>query len=659
MKPNILPQGQQATVSDHEGLSHLARQAELHLEEGEHARARKLAEQALNEALEGEDRGKLAYCKRVLSDCLFVSADFEQALYHAKNSLRHYLSIHDEVGIALASRAAGNALTRLGNYSMALQHYFSALAILERMDMYRYCTSVLNAIGLTYHHLDEHANALEFFHRALALDREHRNRQNESACLNNLGLALFAMNESEEALRHFRASLEIKRDFDDVEGIAACLHNIGHVYSRQKRYQEARRHIEESIDLYRKRGNSWAEAKTRLSLGDILRQSEQPDSARAEYERSVFLLRQCGDRRTLAETLCSMGALCAAGKNFGEAYALFAEAMNIAEQLGVQRLTAQICKELAGVYRLQGDYRKSLEMSERYCAIEQKVDSMARDRRVQSMHMMHQIERARTSAELERLKTVELKEKNQELATVNATLSELSQEKSEMLQIAAHDLKNPLASIAMEASLLRRYHDRFATQDERRHISIIETSAMRMTEIISKILDIDAIESGRLDLHSDEVCLTEVLREICLQYHNTAGKKDISLHCELGENTETIQGDRSSLAQIADNLISNAIKYSPPGSRVWVRSYADDNRAGFSVQDEGPGFSVEDKKRMFGKFVRLSARPTGGEHSTGLGLSIVKKLVDAHKGHVWCDSEAGKGATFCVSLPRGTENTPF
>jgi two-component system, sensor histidine kinase and response regulator len=119
-----------------------------------------------------------------------------------------------------------------------------------------------------------------------------------------------------------------------------------------------------------------------------------------------------------------------------------------------------------------------------------------------------------------------------------------------------------------------------------------------------------------------------------------------------GENLLAI-ADATFMHEIVENLISNAIKYSPHGKFVVVRVMRTLHAIRLEVQDEGEGISEEDMKKLFGKFVRLSARPTGGEHSTGLGLSIVKKMVEAMKGKVWCESELGKGAMFIVELPSG------
>jgi len=108
------------------------------------------------------------------------------------------------------------------------------------------------------------------------------------------------------------------------------------------------------------------------------------------------------------------------------------------------------------------------------------------------------------------------------------------------------------------------------------------------------------------------------------------------------------------LRQILDNLISNAVKFSPPGRKVYLNILPKNDNINFSIKDEGPGLTEDDKLNLFGKFKRLSAQPTGDENSTGLGLSIAKKLTEAMNGKIWCESEAGKGAEFIVEFPANT-----
>ncbi len=230
-------------------------------------------------------------------------------------------------------------------------------------------------------------------------------------------------------------------------------------------------------------------------------------------------------------------------------------------------------------------------------------------------------------------------------------LVRLNEEKNEFLGIAAHDLKNPLSGIRTSAEIIDRY---YAPDEKTKTFAqrIIE-SCDQMLDIIMNLLDVNKIESGGYNFNVTPVSL-HLLDEIVREYETRAAHKGIVLIYEsIGAS---VYVDAQAFQQIFDNLISNAVKYSPEWSKIWVRTSEQVDDCGktiirFEIQDEGPGFTEEDKTKLFRKFARLSAKPTGQESSTGLGLSIVKRLVEAMNGKVWCESEHLKGATFIVELP--------
>ncbi|MBD1208050.1 MAG: PAS domain S-box protein [Ignavibacteria bacterium] len=232
-------------------------------------------------------------------------------------------------------------------------------------------------------------------------------------------------------------------------------------------------------------------------------------------------------------------------------------------------------------------------------------------------------------------------------------LVQLNNEKTEFLGIAAHDLKNPLAGILSSAEILEC---QFADEpSKKRLISMIISASDQMLDIITNLLDVNRIESGMVSINIQPVNM-EILDSIVEEYQSRAAQKGIIIHYD-NQRREPIWAlaDKQSLRQVFDNLLSNAVKYSPQWKPIWVRVLhritADGHKVRLEVQDEGRGVSEEDKKMLFGKFARLSAQPTGGENSTGLGLSIVKKLVELQHGKVWCESTFGLGATFIVELP--------
>jgi signal transduction histidine kinase/ligand-binding sensor domain-containing protein len=250
----------------------------------------------------------------------------------------------------------------------------------------------------------------------------------------------------------------------------------------------------------------------------------------------------------------------------------------------------------------------------------------------------------------------------------NITLAALNAEKNEIMGIVAHDLKNPLSNIRLLARILNKDAHTFDAAGVRELAEDIETSAERMFDLITNLLNVNAIEQGGMKLEYSPFDMTGLVKQVVHNYRSTAEEKHITLHFEVVEVSQALESeasqnaglqeypcfaDRSATVQIIDNLVSNAVKYSPLDKNVYVRVRLSDNaqRVRVEVRDEGPGLSEDDMKKLFGKFARLSARPTGGEHSTGLGLSIVKKLAEAMNGNVWCESQVGHGANFIVELP--------
>jgi signal transduction histidine kinase len=238
-----------------------------------------------------------------------------------------------------------------------------------------------------------------------------------------------------------------------------------------------------------------------------------------------------------------------------------------------------------------------------------------------------------------------------EIASLNKHLVVLNNEKNEFLGIAAHDLKNPLSGIKMLSKVLYDEAESLPAKEVKDLANDVLTASGRMFDLITNLLDINAIERGGITVNIAPFDLESIVHALTENYRARAEAKNITLHFEAGESLLYALADQNASIQALDNLISNAVKYSPRDKNVFVRVKMNGKNIRCEVQDQGPGLSEEDKAKLFGKFARLSAQPTGGEHSTGLGLSIVKRMVEAMKGHVWCESKLGHGATFIMELP--------
>lgn len=222
--------------------------------------------------------------------------------------------------------------------------------------------------------------------------------------------------------------------------------------------------------------------------------------------------------------------------------------------------------------------------------------------------------------------------------------------KNVFLAIAAHDLRNPLSNIQLATYLLLNPDG--PTSEAERHdlVGDIDRLAKYMMDLLNDLLDVAQIESGCLRLSLAPVELSDLLAE-CVQRHaRLAEPKGTRVTLESAP-AGLLMADAVRLQQVMDNLLSNAVKYSPPGSDVRVRALRADDAWRVEVQDQGPGITSEDRKQLFQDFSRLSAQPTGGEKSTGLGLAITRRVIEAHGGRIGVDSAPGHGATFWFTVP--------
>ncbi len=247
---------------------------------------------------------------------------------------------------------------------------------------------------------------------------------------------------------------------------------------------------------------------------------------------------------------------------------------------------------------------------------------------------------------------------NQLLENRSDQLREALEKNKEILGITAHDLKNPLSGIIGLAELvLTDLHDgaQIALESAASNLPMLKDEAERMLKIIKDLLDKHR-EGEEIILNKEKKVLGDIVASVVRWNTKQAQNKEISIHYET-EITAIVEIDVMSIQRVLDNYVSNAVKYSPLKSNIWINVYAcrEENDEGsfvrVAVRDEGPGLTDDDKKKVFGKMQRLSAKPTAGEHSTGLGLFIVKQLVEAHDGEVGVESVHGEGATFWFTLP--------
>ena len=244
----------------------------------------------------------------------------------------------------------------------------------------------------------------------------------------------------------------------------------------------------------------------------------------------------------------------------------------------------------------------------------------------------------------------EVRVRTEELTLANKKLVELNDLKNKFLGMASHDLRNPLASIRGYSRFLLDKGSQVKEDTRQEFLTTIKNVSGNMLELISNLLDISVIESGQLKLNLEKASMEKLAEEKIHLQQILADKKNIRLHADFDEVPE-FYFDANRIGQVVDNLLSNAVKYSPPDKEVFVKLEAHEQTMTLSVKDEGPGIDPDEQGQLFQHFQKLSARPTAGESSSGLGLAIAQRIVEEHQGSIGVDSQLGQGATFHFSLP--------
>jgi signal transduction histidine kinase len=578
---------------------------------GDYEDALQRYEKGLEYARLADDKKSLASLLNNIGTIYHHLSQYGRAMNYYNQSLELQIQIGDKRGEANSYTNIGNNYYALGDYANALDYQFKAMKTHQAIGDEQGLSVAYSGIGLIYERLGEYQKAIEYYQRCIKYEEHSGNRWSYALTLNNLGNVYASMNDYQNALQAYQESLNIKRQILDRQGIAHTLNNIAELYIKQCRYDEALAALNESLELIESAGDKSSQAACLITTAKLF----------AEKEFEQFDLEKALDYLN--------------------------RAAQIASDVKAKGITAEAYQTLSHLYEQKGDALNALDYYKRFHAIEQEIKSEESEKRIQSLSVAYEAEQAKKEAELRRLE-------NEKYRLENVELAEANRFKTELLAIAAHDLKNPLQSIMGFAQLIEEEkQDSTAIES---FAKIIQNSSERMLLLINNLLEDAKAEMTNFELTSQTLNLTDLMKQLLdTHFYPQAHQKSQTIFFESEENI-TLKGDPERLKQIFENLIGNAIKYSPKGKRIWIeirKQSGENNQAVLvSIKDEGQGLTEEDKSKLFRKFQRLSAKPTGGEGSTGLGLSITKQLVEKHNGRIWAESEGkDKGTTFFVELP--------
>jgi signal transduction histidine kinase len=655
---------------------------------------------------------------RLLNEIASVvrNSHFDTSMNYAAQAKTLAERIRDTKGTATALLLMSVAKIYQEEYSVALDLSLQALKLHQAIADSSSIAAIFNNIGYLYKIQDQFDDACIYFERARQIYQALRSADGLTLVLGNLADVALQQGNLDQSRQYALQAVEYGKQGSEQYYYALALHHLGKLYAIQRFYDKALVYHQQALAIFTAIGSQKYVAKSLSDLARLALAKQQYDVAMKHVHEGIAIAQRIGAKAELRPLYLVGAEILAAQGKFKQALdwhtqsdrvgdsiqnmdirqrIRMIEAVNHAEQqqqklalLEQERRTQLILRNALFVgfglaaallflainrYRLKDRSERELtrinaeilsqrNLLEAQARQIQEVNVELASKNLEMEAANQKLDAAneqllKANAELD-LRSKHLEQANKRLGEVNERLVLLDAEKNDLLGIVAHDLKNPLAGIMLGASTLKYKSQTISTERLANIAASILLSSERMVNLINNLLDLNALERGSLTLQPTALNLVTLVEMMYEQHTEYASTKSITLTLQMPAQQALIYADRNAVLQVIDNLVSNAIKYSPPNTtvvlavhQVLVSQHPEQHEVVLSVKDHGPGLTAEDQQRLFTKFLRLSARPTGGEQSSGLGLSIAKKLVDAMHGRIWCESDYGHGATFFVAFP--------
>lgn len=595
----------------------------------------------------------------------FLHTQPAQAVEYSQQALELAHRYHAVKYIADALRILGIAHHYQYEYSHALENYLNALTHYEALGDSRGIYIVSNNISAIYQIQSQYEKALTFLLKALTILDDLGSREELGAVYNNIGLLYEEQRVMDKALEYLFKALKVRQESGNTEGVAQTYNNIGMAYYHHRDYGRALEYLHKALEGHATHDNQRSTAVTCTNLGIVYDARDDLDQALVYQKKAVAIFKELGDEHGLTAAYENIGQLEIHRRNYDDALFYLMESLKIAQRINAKKRETDACRSLAELFERLEKHQQALVYYKRYVFLKEELFSVEKSTELAKLQLQYEIDKKEKEAEIYRFKNVELETENQrrreaedQLRQANAELARINTEKNEFIQLVVHGLKNPLTAIRGNAqNLLQVGLDMVTRQDIETALKKIEHISDRMFDLIVRLLDIDRLESGRAVFDIAALDMRVPLMEVIADSMRKAQPKGINITFDIPDDPVIIHADRDAIVEIFDNLISNSIKFSHAEKTVHIHVVTTKNDAEEAivrclVRDEGQGFTSNDLKNLFKRFAKLSAQPTGDEHSTGLGLALVKGLVEAMNGQISASSDGkDQGSTFIIEFP--------
>ena len=564
----------------------------------------------------------------------YLENDFDSAMFFGKKAEDLSIKAGYDKGLGEYYNQQGTYNKDLGNYYTALLWDYKFLEIAEKRGDARSLASAHNNIGIVYKLQENYVLALDHLSRSLSIKKQENMEKETASTINNIGNVYFSQSQYDSALPYFFQALIINKKYNQQKFIFINLRNIAETYIKKGMQDSATRFIKDATEILNKnKFNKKQYTEWYILKATYYTEFNNSIQGKAYADSSLNIALKIGLRNEMLEAYKLLASIAEKEGKTGEAYHSLKRYTQLRDSLYKESISAQV-----------SDIQQSYELK--------KLDADVDRLRLEKILLATIIAFALL---LVVILTVFLKKRYKTILLLNVKnqqLSVLDEEKSNLMRLVAHDLKSPLSRINLLSQLLN--HKDYKNEEEFiQYVNFITETSKESLEMINKFLSIDRSDWVDIEVQKEPIDVRDLITKKVNRFIPDAQTKNISLVPHIAVNEIVLNTDLQCMRQILSNLINNAIKFAPIGSSIVITVLDDDHHFIFEVKDNGPGIPAEQQKSLFNKYQLLTNKPTGNETSSGLGLYIVKRLVDRLGGEIWVKSEPGKGTSFFVSLPKG------
>ena len=583
--------------------------------------------------------------KSLYDRCLDFSEDkIDSIHYYADYISKEANQLKFNKGNVLSLRLKGIYEDLSNNYEKAIEYYLQSLQAARLIHAPEYEVAALSDLAIAYFAIREPEKAKEFYLQCARLSELDGKIPSLINTYNNLAVIYTQLKQYDSSHLLLNRAVQLGRSLERQGRISlsSTYNNLGNLYFKEKKYDEALPYFRQNLNRHTNDSDLNGLWVARLNLADIYIEKRQFDSATL-YANSAM---------ELAERLESKS-------KEADSYSILAK---LAEYQGKYNKAYQYIKKWYSLDTaiLHSDtYKTIAALQERFHAGEREAENKLLQEKIEK-ETIRTRELTLVAGALaiigiliaigfviKRNAHRRLQATNDLIIQQNEKLSELNYEKNSLISIVSHDLNTPFATIQIWGQVLQNDSHRLSAEQQKAMSRIVQ-AGLYGERLIRQILDVEREDIGNHKMELEKFDLRAFAEEMVDNFKPMAEKKNIRLQTDAISKKLFILSDRYLVGRICENLLSNAIKYTPQGKSVWMSIHDEPDSINIKIRDEGVGIDKEELPYLFSKYSKLSSRPTDGEASNGLGLSIVKRIVEEINGRITCESEPGKGSVFTV-----------